>query len=130
MKSICGIINYLSYGNIKYSLPVKLNPEYDRKFISVIQSIYNRCVKQLCEEKKNMKVYFDENSKLNGFHSPLYYLRDKENRRVVPNTPPSFKFKLFPKSSKFKDLNNEDIPWELLQNVEMKFIQSQENSNL
>lgn len=101
------------------------------QWIASMRKIYDDCVDLLYSIKKKIKMYgFDKNyPEWTGFKFPLYYPRDNNTGEILKDKPPSMFLKLFGNGRRlnqeqtlFTDMHGNPVPWELLSNIQMKFI--------
>lgn len=113
----------------KYKILCKLD-EHDPDqavFTDVMTQIYNACSNIISSAKSVVKMSAFDKTKPEetGFSNPINYPRDLYTDEIRKDEQPSIYFKLINKGSiqtVFTDIDGKQIPWDLLKNVEMKFI--------
>ena len=135
LVSSTGIISKLapkSTTKMEHSMFIPL-PSLDKdvvNFVNVFNNIHNRTKSILLANKMPLKLYdLDQHTVSAVFKNPIYYPRDKTTGELIQGRSPSFFVKLFKRGSGpteektlFTDLQGEPIDWEILRNVDMKFI--------
>jgi hypothetical protein len=107
-----------------------LNEDH-KKFISDFDEIYQRSAELIYDVRIMVKLqYFNkECPRASKFNNPVYRPVDEATNQVIEGRNPSLYLKLFSRGKEpygeqtlFTNLKGEPIPWNLLKNVEMKFI--------
>lgn len=113
---------------VKYSCMLRFKniDETHQKCIEIIGQLHKKCAEFLYSIKGQIGFY-DFNPKAPGgmFKNPIYFPRNKTTGDVIPGKDPSFWLKLITYSggkTLFTDLNQNPVSWNLLKNVNMKFI--------
>lgn len=135
LTSSLGVTSSPGHNNnqINYTLPTRFNlcdPE-QVKFIDVMDKIYFDTAKLFHTHRVALrKPHFNcETPEVSDYKRPIYRPVDKSTGVVLEGRPPSMYFKLFKRGTPpmeqktmFIDLNGQEIKWELLSGVEMRFI--------
>lgn len=122
-------------GRKSYSMyvPLTLNDDKVRLFLQKFQECYKRTAELLGSVKTQVKMFkFDPNNPGEGMHiyrHPIYWPIDKTTGEVINGKNPSMYLKLVKRGSGiyeektlFTGLNQQEISWDYLINVDMVFI--------
>lgn len=120
-------------GRVDYSIMCSFdngNQEH-QKCLEAFKQIHEGCATILALQKGGVKMHHfnAKSAEATGLKSPVYYTRDDTTGEIIPGRPPRMYFKMFKRGKDhleektlFTDIKGNQIPWELLDGVEMKFI--------
>lgn len=129
METNIGIIKREKSPNeFRYIISANLHPSYcepHKIFINAMESLYNACITAIDKNKMQVGMYnFNVKSAKRHFN-PITSPRTNEiTGEIILDTPHHITLKLSYRSNKttFTDLNDNEVPWELLEDINMRFI--------
>jgi len=124
-----GIVTSELNGRKKRSLQIALplSSPAAQSIIDGCEKIYKACANVIYQNKTILKLpYFNKDQpEASQFKNPIYFPRDKMTLEIIEGKSPNMYMTLAergPNKTTFCDLNENILPWELLENVEMKMI--------
>lgn len=125
MESRNGILKSNRNGNDKYY--INSTPLDRDNFIAFLNKVYDECAKAIDKFKKVVKLnHFDINCPQARFRKPVSYELDKDTGEILSHSKPRINLAILHNksicNSIFTDLDNNEIPWDVLTNAYIKFI--------
>jgi hypothetical protein len=124
-----GIVTTELNGRKKRSLQIALplSSPASQAIVEGCERIYKTCANVIFNHKTILKLpYFNKDQpEASQFKNPIYFPRDKMTLEIIEGKSPNMYLTLAergPNKTTFCDLNENILPWELLENVEMKMI--------
>ena len=131
MMESLGIKQYLRPTNKTiHEITGKMFPIYNpdqSKFVDIVDKIHQRCGQFIDTVKREVGIRDFDVKRLSFFMPDLIKRRTNDaTGEIIHNTPSAITMKLLPGNSEnrsmFVDLDENEIPWDLLKNVNMRFI--------